>query len=250
MEASPERLRDNETTEPFIHLFAYVTVLPVSIAVISVPMNLAVIFIIVAEVRRFLGRAHQGQVHLIFLAISDLSIASVYISGAIWRLFLPGDQRDLKADDFRFWNLIWFAITATFTRINRLLTLYITVERARCIFYIHAADRLRQQTTYDHVLQTLTFGVLPGFAFSLIVEAGVAWLSPYQPEQRVQVYYWGSFMCFVGVIMVAMGVLGVFIVYTIRKRRFSNAIVTGDVGVSYCRSFRIFSQVKGFLSLR
>ena len=85
----------------FLHLYEYITALPVFIAAVSVPMNLTVIVIIVEEIRRFLGRAHQAQIHLIFLAVSDLSVASAYISGGIWRLILPVDQPSHISDDFR-----------------------------------------------------------------------------------------------------------------------------------------------------
>ena len=91
-----------EDLNSFLHLYEYITALPVSIAVVSVPMNLIVIVIIVEEIRRCLGRAHQGQIHLIFLAVSDLSVASVYISGGIWRLILPVDQPSQISEVFRY----------------------------------------------------------------------------------------------------------------------------------------------------
>ena len=88
---------DNATVEATIKMFNYLTdtcsPIPLSIALINFPMNLTIMLIIYVQMRATSGRAHPGQIHLLFLAISDVSVGIFFVAGAIWLRFLPSDWR-------------------------------------------------------------------------------------------------------------------------------------------------------------
>ena len=73
----------------FEYLSEMCSAVPLSISVVNFPMNLSIVLIILVQLRQTPGRARPGQIHLLVLAVSDVSIGVFYVVGAVWLRFLP-----------------------------------------------------------------------------------------------------------------------------------------------------------------
>ena len=134
----------------------------------------------------------MGHVHFLSLAVSDLLLAFWFVHGAVWKVVLlhqysmfqneqesvnhsvhpelnssshwEQNSTDFSLDtpSFRLYYELWFASGGISTWVNRCLTLYITVERLRCVCSVKVATEVLRRETKEHVRETLLKGVLPG----------------------------------------------------------------------------------------
>ena len=216
---------DNRTMEATMQFFKYQTemcsTIPSLISLVNYPMNSLIIMIMVVQLRDTPGRAKSGQIHLICLAISDMSIGVFYSAGFIWLYFLPTDTQQLVQVDFlsRFRFLCHYDYLATC--VNRTLMLHITVKRTQLVLNINAAEDMRARSTRDVVTHVIMSGVLPGVALYLSVmfipdvfmEGGI-----FQPG-LAQTILFGSSAVFFGLAAVAMTVMGTIVVIQIVAHR-------------------------------
>ena len=68
----------------------------------------------------------------------------------------------LDTPSFRTYYELWFCSGALITYINRFLTLYIMVQRLRCVCNVTTAKKLLARTPRQHWRDTVCFGVVPG----------------------------------------------------------------------------------------
>ena len=145
------------------YLSAICSTLPVSTSLLNFAMNSIIIVIIVTQIRNTARRPHPCNIHLIFLAISDISIGVSFVGGALW-LHLIDLQRVV---DIRL--VFYFIIFATF--VNRTLTLYITFTRAWCLFHSQVAvvvDQSRAQSTNYTIAHVFKWAISPGVGMFLL----------------------------------------------------------------------------------
>ena len=145
------------------YLSAICSTLPVSTSLLNFAMNSIIIVIIVTQIRNTpRRRPHPCNIHLIFLAISDISIGVSFVGGALW-LHLIDLQRVV---DLRF--VFYFIIFATF--VNRTLTLYITFTRTWCLFHSQVAvvDTSRAQPTNYTIAHFFKWAISPGVVMFLL----------------------------------------------------------------------------------
>ena len=218
---------NNATAEATMKMFNYLTdfcsTIPLSIALINIPINLTVMLIIGVQRRQTSGRTHPGQIHLLFLAISDILVGMAFVAGAVWLLFLPTDWRLIENQlKFQLRFRILFSYIVFSAAINRFLTLYITIKRTQCVLNINAAEKMRAQSTKDIVFHVIMYGVMPGIIFfmtiklipDILVDTKV--ITPHTNE----LYFWGYSVIFFFLIALAMTIMGTTIVTKIKARRF------------------------------
>ena len=146
------------------YLSAICSTLPVSTSLLNFAMNSIIVVIIVTQIRNTARRPHPCNIHLIFLAISDISIGVSFVGGALW-LHLIDLQRVV---DIRF--VFYFIIFATF--VNRTLTLYITFTRTWCLFRggqnAVVVDKSRAQSTNYTIAHVFKWAISPGVGMFLL----------------------------------------------------------------------------------
>ena len=96
---------------------------PIAMSVLDFISNFTLILVTVDQLRGIPGRPPPAQLHLIFLAISDISVGIFFIIGAVWLLLLPSDLRQVvDADHLLHLRLIFYYLFLV-TFVNRTLTL-------------------------------------------------------------------------------------------------------------------------------
>ena len=71
----------------------------------------------------------QAHTHLLALAVSDIIIGLFFISGGVW--YWLSEELDSPSKSLTFSFKIWYNMQFLFSGINRWLTLYITLVRAK-----------------------------------------------------------------------------------------------------------------------
>jgi cytochrome bd-type quinol oxidase subunit 2 len=111
------------------------------------------------RIRKTDRKLSSGGIHLLILAVSDVSFNLYYALGFVLRLLKEQDQdRDKEYPTFHVTHGA-YAVVSGF--VNRYLTLFITVTRARVLFSFRQAHRSLEKTEGNHIRETICFGVLP-----------------------------------------------------------------------------------------
>ena len=207
--------------ESIEYLSKMCSMIPLSLSLVSFPMNLTVILIISYRIHGTPGRPNPGQIHLLSLAISDISLAIFFPLSALWLLTLPPDSNRLDKDEFFPHLQILYYYPVLTTYINRVLMMYITVKRTQCVFDIKAAEDMRAISTRQNVTHVTVSGILPGLgifgAIKLIPD--ILAKQDIIAIELADAIFFVSSISFFGAVGLAMAIMATMIVTKIRANR-------------------------------
>jgi hypothetical protein len=119
-------------------------------------------------------KLNVGGVHLVTLAVSDITYNLGFAMGFVLRLLIENNLISRNSTILR----STFGAYLLFTEaINRVLTLFITITRFSILLSFGQAHRRNSMTERENIRETICFGVLPGamagvlFAFLSISES-------------------------------------------------------------------------------
>jgi hypothetical protein len=101
----------------------------------------------------------SGGVHLLTLAVSDITCNLAYAMGFVFRLLVENNLILRNSTILRSTFTEYWRFTGT---INRFLTLFITLTRFRVLFFFRQAYQMDRMTEREHIRETICFGILPG----------------------------------------------------------------------------------------
>ena len=134
-------------SEPYQIYFAYARPWTTALTAASLLLNSLVVAILLHQ--RKTHHQSWGQLHLLFLAGSDLSITAVYGWGCAWGYYQrtrPILEDPLQDSLFFVHWTIWAALWALAIGTNRWLTLYITAAKARAVRSLRSAMKMLDRT--------------------------------------------------------------------------------------------------------
>ena len=143
----------------FADVFALPSMASVSFA--SIPLNFLVVFVFSGDIRRRKRqwRSTQAQVHLLCLALSDISVGLSFIWGAVLGLTCDSlTESPPCARSFVFFKTGFFLTTS----FNRVTTLYVTVVRAIATTNVRSALRSGSESPRRTFVEVTISGVFGG----------------------------------------------------------------------------------------
>jgi hypothetical protein len=116
----------------------------------------AVVIATFIRIRRTDRKLSSGGIHLLILAVSDITFNLYHALGFVLRILTENNL--ISKNPIFFTTFIAYGRSSGF--VNRLPTLFIAVTRARVLYSFRQAHRSLEKTEKDHIRETVCFGVL------------------------------------------------------------------------------------------
>jgi hypothetical protein len=183
-----------------------------TIAWISIVLNAVVVWTLIKSYKQTVTKrsSSQGQVHLLFLAISDITIGAAYAFPSIWLLFINKNDCD---ESFVLHFKVWYCFLTIVITVNKVMTVFITAKRAQGVFSIAQSLNVLKQTTKDNVVETFVIGIVGALILAGTVCVSF-WLTYFEANKKVYFDYDGYLHLLFIIFEI---VLTVFILYKIGK---------------------------------
>jgi hypothetical protein len=194
----------------------------------------------------------QGQIHLLFLAASDILVGATYAAGSVWFLLLS--EASLNAS-FVLHFKIWYCVLIIVIFVNRWLTMFIAAKRAQGVFSVAQGLKVMKKTPKENAIETFGFGILAAIVQALGI-CGVFWTTYFEDNKRSYSIVSASYFILLTIVVT---IFTAFIIYKVRQNVLKSPLaicpdatlvieyqklVTG-VSIVYCITNFVFLAVFG-----